>query len=279
MTRIGRILLLSSLFAARAAFADHVGTWTAGDTVHCDLTTATSIAAALSGGTITVYKDGGTTTSTSGVTLTASRNSIVGYNHVAFDTSADGTFYATAHYFDAVISAGTVGGASVVGFEVCSWRLGLSGASAADMWTYATRTLTDITGETTVVSPVGTGGLLTLVRKDSYYVADGTELSFTRDTWPDLTSATSVTLTVRSRSDDSVVFAVTDKVTSRVTGAGSQTVVFELASTDTDDLTPGRLTGKYDIRAVLSNGHIVTLEVTDPPNSYGGVTVLEDQTR
>jgi hypothetical protein len=139
--------------------------------------------------------------------------------------------------------------------------------------------VSSVSGETTIVSPVGTGGLLTLVRADDYYVADGTELTWTRDTWPDLTSATSVTLTVRARSDDSVIFDVTDKVASRVTGAGDQTVVFEVGTADTALLTPGRLTGKYDIRAVLSNGHIVTLEVTDPPNSYGGVTVLENQTR
>jgi hypothetical protein len=151
--------------------------------------------------------------------------------------------------------------------------------NSSGIWTYATRTLTDITGETTITSPVGTGGQLTLVRGDDYYVADGTELTFTRDSWPNLTGATSITLTVRARSDDSLTFAVTDSTGSRVVGAGDQTVVFQLASTDTELLTPGRLTGKYDVQAVLSNGHICTLEVTDPPNSYGGVTVLEDQTR
>jgi hypothetical protein len=139
--------------------------------------------------------------------------------------------------------------------------------------------VSSVSGETSIVSPVGTGGLLTLTRCDDYYEADDTELSFTRDTWPSLASATSVTLTVRARSDDTVVFAVTDKVASRVTGAGDQTVVFEVGTANTCTLTPGRLTGKYDVQAVLSNGHIVTLEVTDPPNSYGGVTVLEDQTR
>jgi hypothetical protein len=140
-------------------------------------------------------------------------------------------------------------------------------------------TVSSVTGETTIVSPIGTGGELRLVRCDDHYVADGTELTYTRDTWPNLTGATSVTMTVRARSDDSVIFAVTDKVASRVVGAGDQTVVFELGTADTCALTPGRLTGKYDIRAVLANGHIKTLEVTDPPNSYGGVTVLENQTR
>lgn len=164
MTILRRILLLAGLFAARTAFADHVYVSTAGSTVHCDFTTATSVATVLTGTpAVTVYKDGGTSTSTAGVTLTASRGSVVGWNHVAIDTSADGSFFATAHYFDVVITAGTVGGASVVGFEVCSFRLDVmqtgdsyarlgapAGASvSADIaaeptanWSAGTRTLT-----------------------------------------------------------------------------------------------------------------------------------------
>jgi hypothetical protein len=242
-----------------------------------------------------------------GLTLTPDFGSATGVNHITLDT----TSYSTGQQCTFRVTSGTVSGASVVGAVVGGFSLGYvsalrpttagrtldvsaTGGAGLDWSNVESQTSTvgltnttigtvttvsSVTGETTIVSPIGTGGLLTLVRADDYYVADGTQLTFTRDTWPNLTGATSVTMTVRARSDDSVIFAVTDKVASRVTGAGDQTVVFELGTADTALLTPGRLTGKYDIRAVLSNGHIVTLEVTDPPNSYGGVTVLENQTR
>lgn len=129
--RLRRIILLAFLFAARTARADHVATYTAGDTVRCDFTTATSVATALSSGAVTVLKDGGTGSSTAGVTLTASRNGVTGFNNLSVDLSADGSFYSTGHYFDAYLSAGTVGGASVIGYEICSWRIGVVPANVA----------------------------------------------------------------------------------------------------------------------------------------------------
>lgn len=64
---------------------------------------------------LSVYKTNSTTESTAGVTLTVDFDSRTGFNHVAIDTSADGTFYATATDFAVVITTGTVGGTSVVG--------------------------------------------------------------------------------------------------------------------------------------------------------------------
>ncbi len=64
---------------------------------------------------IQIYKDDNTTQSTSGITLTVDHDSVTGHNVLKIDTSADGTFYATGHQFFAVVSAGTVGGTSVVG--------------------------------------------------------------------------------------------------------------------------------------------------------------------
>jgi hypothetical protein len=85
-------------------------------------------------------------------------------------------------------------------------------------------------------------------------------------------------MTVRRRAEafgtgsDGVLFAVTDKVASRVVGVGTQTVVFELPAASTAALLPGTATGKYDVQAVLSSGSVITL-VT------GLVDVTEDQTR
>ncbi len=130
----------------------------------------------------------------------------------------------------------------------------------------------------TVAGPVvTTADTLELVRGDDYLAADSRAISFTSDSWPDLTSAV-ITMTVRRRREafstgsDAVLFTKTDASGLRVVGGGDQTVYFELTPTQSGVLLPGSLTGKYDIEAVLSNDSIVTL-VT------GNVTVTEDQTR
>ena len=93
---------------------------------------------------VSVYKDNSTTQSTSGVTLIADFDGVVGLNHVTIDTSADATFYANGSHYELVITTGTVGGTSVVGEDVGSFDLAASTAAptAADIWAYATRTLT-----------------------------------------------------------------------------------------------------------------------------------------
>jgi len=77
------------------------------------------------GGTpaLSVYKDNSVTQSTTGVTLTASFDSVTGLNHFAIDTSADGTFYSSGSFFDIVITTGTVDSVSVVGSVVGSFTL------------------------------------------------------------------------------------------------------------------------------------------------------------
>lgn len=72
---------------------------------------------------MSVYKGNGTTESTTGVTLTVSFDTVVGTNHVRIDTSADGTFYANGNDFQVIISAGTVGGISVVGYVIAHFSL------------------------------------------------------------------------------------------------------------------------------------------------------------
>jgi len=67
---------------------------------------------------ISIYKGNSVTQSTTGVTLTVDFDAVTGLNHVAIDTSTDGTFYATANDFQVVITTGTVGGTSVVGYVV-----------------------------------------------------------------------------------------------------------------------------------------------------------------
>lgn len=71
---------------------------------------------------LSVYKNS-TTESTAGVTLTVDYDSRTGMHHVAIDTSASGAFYAAGNDFDVILTAGTVGGTSVVGRKVGAFSI------------------------------------------------------------------------------------------------------------------------------------------------------------
>src|SRR5687768_13858906 len=72
---------------------------------------------------ITIYKNNGDVQDSDGITLTPSFDSVTGMNHVRIDTSADATFYANGNDFQVIISAGTVGGVSVVGYVIAHFSL------------------------------------------------------------------------------------------------------------------------------------------------------------
>lgn len=86
----------------------------AGDPVNVYFSTSDQAGAAstLSSGTVVVYKDGTTSSSTSGATLTANVNSLTGFNRVTITTSSDATYYAAGSEY-AVVVAGTVDSQSV----------------------------------------------------------------------------------------------------------------------------------------------------------------------
>ena len=85
---------------------------------------STGASHALASGAVSVYKDNSTTQSTAGVTLTADFDSLTGCNHVAIDTSADGTFYSSGSEFQLILTGGTVDSISVVGQVVGEFSLG-----------------------------------------------------------------------------------------------------------------------------------------------------------
>ena len=96
-----------------------------GGTMYFKFTTRDAGVPATLGGTpaVSVYKNNSTTESAAGVTLVVDFDSVTGLNHVTVDTSADGTFYSAGSHFDLVITAGTVGGNSVVGEVVGTFEL------------------------------------------------------------------------------------------------------------------------------------------------------------
>lgn len=114
---------------------DYHGEFAPGATVRFAFPTHTTAGAptTLSGGALRVYKDASTSQSAAGVTLTADFDSLTGLNHVAIDTSADGTFYAAGSDFFVVLDAGTVDGQSVAGTPVGSFSIANRGPIAANV--------------------------------------------------------------------------------------------------------------------------------------------------
>ncbi len=95
-----------------------------GSTVVFNFTTAVNGVPTDMAGTpaISVYKNS-LTESTSGVTLTQTYDSRVGLNHVVIDTSQSSSFYAADNDFSVVITTGTLGGVSMIGYVVGSFSL------------------------------------------------------------------------------------------------------------------------------------------------------------
>jgi hypothetical protein len=105
-------------------------------------TKANKVMTTLVGGTVSVYKNNGTTESASGVVLTVDFDGRTGAHQVAISTNANSAFYTAGDDFYAVLTAGTVGGVSVVGTRVGSWSIS---ARHASIWgSYTVRELTGV---------------------------------------------------------------------------------------------------------------------------------------
>lgn len=72
---------------------------------------------------ISVFKNNSATVSASGITFSASFNSMSGLNHFTIDTSQDATFYAAGGFFQVVITDGAVDSVSLNGAVVASFTL------------------------------------------------------------------------------------------------------------------------------------------------------------
>lgn len=129
----------------------YLGDIVPGQTLNFKFTTVTSSGApvVLTGSpSLVAWKDASTTSSTAGLTLTASFGGITGSNHVNVNTGADGTFYSAGSDFMITIAAGTAGGVSVVGYDVGEFSINNRSALRP---TTASRTLN--------VSAAGTAGV------------------------------------------------------------------------------------------------------------------------
>lgn len=107
----------------------------------------------------------------------------------------------------------------------------------------------------TVTAPVAAGGDVTIYIGDDYNNTDGRALDWSSAGWPDLTSATPITLTAYRATTASADWSITG--TAPTAGVGTQTVRFQPTNANTDDLRAGAFT--FQIEATLSSGRIVTL--------------------
>jgi hypothetical protein len=84
-------------------------------------TQVSGVLTSLVGGVLSVYKDDVTTETTTGPTLTADFDGRTGLNSVKIATTD--AFYAAGHDYTVVITTGTVGGASAVGYVVGTFSI------------------------------------------------------------------------------------------------------------------------------------------------------------
>ena len=104
----------------------YIGDFNTSAVIYSRFTTVTTTGAPtqLAGSPVlSVYKTNSTTQTTTGVSLGVDHDSVTGLNLITINTSADGTFYAAGCDFQVIITTGTVGGTSVVGYVVAEFSI------------------------------------------------------------------------------------------------------------------------------------------------------------
>lgn len=143
-----------------------IGNFPTASVVDCYFSTRSNGAMTTLAGTpaVSVYKNNSTTESTSGVTLDVDFDSRTGMNHVRVDTSSDGTFYAASGDYSIVITAGTVGGVSVVGIQIDSFSLSNRSVNATQLAGQTITAAAGVTFPSSVASPTNiTAGTIATV--------------------------------------------------------------------------------------------------------------------
>ncbi len=218
--------------------------------------------------------------STGGITAASIATGAIDADALAADAVAE---IADGVWDEALSGHATVGSAgaalSAAGSAGDPWSTALPGAYASGtagylignaaslMWDRLTSALTTVgsigayvvskLGGTmiTVTAPVAAGGDVTIYIGDDYNNTDSRALDWSSAGWPNLTSATPITLTAYRATTASADWSITG--TAPTAGVGTQTVRFQPTNANTDDLRAGAFT--FQIEATLSSGRIVTL--------------------
>ena len=188
---------------------------------------------------ISVYGSNSSTPITSGVTLTGSYNSTTGLNNVAIVASA-GNGFADGRDYSAVITTGTLGGISMVGYQIGTFSISLG--NVANLADQAITAAAGVTFPASIASPTN--------------ITAGT-----------ITTATSVTNRVTANVDQiaaSAAAATNLSATTNVIGRGTVTTGGSTTSVPTSAFTiegsaaTGVVANQFVGRIVIFDGNTTT---------------------
>lgn len=113
------------LLICAPAYGQTLSNQAVGSTLDYSFTSRTTTGAptGIVGGAVVCIKNSSGTTNSSGITFTANFNAITGLNHLTIDLSADTAFYSPRADIMCYMSAGTVGGTSIVGEIVLQFSI------------------------------------------------------------------------------------------------------------------------------------------------------------
>ena len=217
------------------------------------------------GGTpaISVYKDNSTTQSTTGVTLTVDFDSVTGLNHVAIDTSADGTFYAAGSFFDVVITTGTVDSVSAVGTVVGRFTIRKNSALKP---TTAGRTLDVSAGGEAGLDWANIGSPTTTVALSGTTVGTATALTNAPSDSSGVTTLLTRVTSTRAGNLDYLDAAITSRMATYTQPTGFLAATFPAIVASTTNITAGTITtvsGNVNGNVTGSVGSVVGLTVAN----------------
>jgi hypothetical protein len=143
----------------------YLGDFTRGQSVHFAWDSNSSAGASITrgtNGTVSVYKNNGTTQSTTGVTDTEDFDSLTGVHACTIDLSADASFYSPGANFTVILSAATIDSQTV------NAVLAHFSVENRDASVVANGTVSAYTDPTNVTLPTGLN-----VRQGSFFYANG----------------------------------------------------------------------------------------------------------
>lgn len=184
------------------------------------------------------YKDGGTTESTAGLTLTVDFDGKTGLQLVAVDTSADGSFYAAGHEYSVVLAAGTINGVSEAGYVLGQFSVQNRYMRGTDSAALAATLATDyaaVLAAIAALNNLAAGAAMTLTAGERNSIAtalldlaNGVETGVTlrqahrtelAAAAGKLSGAATTTVKIRNQADDK------DRITATVDADGNRTAV------------------------------------------------------
>lgn len=196
--------------------SEYFGDFTAGDTVYwTDTSAVNGVPVDMAGSpAVSVYKNS-TTERAEGSAMTAPYDSRTGFYQILIDTSASASFYAAGNNFDVVLTAGTLGGQTVVGQVIGSFSIE---NRSALLPTTKSRKLDVSAGGEAGLDWANVGSPTTVLALSGTTVATATNLTNAASSG-DLTAAMKASVTTAATAATPTAAAVTGNVGGNVVGS------------------------------------------------------------